>query len=71
MIKEVSALKTVPAKVGKIVKKTSKKAAIAAQDCNDFIKEKMSYVRFAERNDSFDTFTTEHFDYLRYLGIRD
>ena len=35
------------------------------------VKDKLSYVIHAERNDVIDPFTREHFDYLRYLGVND
>ena len=71
MIREVSALRTVPAKVGRIIKKSPATSTKHPKVVDDLVKDKLSYVIHAERNDTVDPFMREHFDYLRYLGVRD
>ena len=71
MIREVSALRTVPAKVGRIIKKAPETSTELIKNGDDLVKDKLSYVIHAERNDTIDPFMREHFDYLRYLGVKD
>lgn len=71
MIKTISALKTWPNKIKQFVKKMPERTVQQVKNANYATEDKLSYVRFAEKGDSIDPFTSEHFDYLRYLGVRD
>ena len=71
MIKGVSALKTVPANMKKIAKRVSDTTTRLMKDYDDIMKEQMSYIRFADESEKFDPFISDHFDYLKYIGVRD
>ena len=70
MIKKVSALKELPTKIRKIVPK-SDSVKDHAEQCDKVTKDKLSYIIHAEKHDTLDPFMTEHFDYLKYLGVKD
>ena len=70
MIEKISALRTMPTRIRKFVqKKPVVQANRIKQD--DVLKDKLSYIIHAEQHETFDPFMTEHFDYLRYLGVND